>query len=160
MILVPLTQGLFAKVSREDYDKVVGYNWSAAGDRNGKYYAMRTEIRSGVRRTVRMHRLVAGAQHGQIVDHINGDTLDNTRANLRLCNALENSRNRKVRSDNQTGIKGVFVLRNRRFQARITVHGTEISLGVFTTTREAAMAYNSAALKTFGEFAKLNDITL
>jgi hypothetical protein len=157
---IPLTQGLFAEVSDEDFAELSQHRWCAARDHN-TYYAVRTKTNNGVHTHIRMHREVIKAEKGQIVDHKDRNTLNNTRGNLRICDALGNSRNRKVRSDSRTGLKGVYLItRYGRFQARITLGSDEVSLGVFPTAIEAAEAYNKAAKKHFGEYAFLNDTTL
>lgn len=89
---IPLTQGLYALVDAADYELLAKYSWHAKPDRNTVY--ARTRIPGGGPRML-MHRLLTGAQSGQLVDHINGNGLDNRRANLRLCTAAENIRNKQ-----------------------------------------------------------------
>ncbi len=103
-----------------------------------------------------LHRLVLGAKQGECVDHINGNKLDNRRANLRLCNNRENGRNRSgPAKSNLSGYRGVSW--NRGWFARINVEDKTIHLGRFKTKEQAAKAYDRAALQYFGAFAgKLN----
>jgi hypothetical protein len=114
----------------------------------------------GLKQTkVLMHRVITNAQTGMSVDHINGNKLDNRRANLRLCNSSENSRNRSLASINTSGYKGVtWHKQTQKWQAQIEVNGRNIHLGLHQSVILAAIAYNNAALKYFGEFAKLNAI--
>lgn len=102
------------------------------------------------------HRLVAGAVKGQLVDHINGDTLDNRLENLRLCSIKENSRNVRGR-EGTSRYKGVyFQKRARKWCASIRVDYKLIYLGLFELEEKAAEAYDLAAISHFGEFAKPN----
>ena len=86
------------------------------------------------------------------IDHINGDPLDNRIKNLRVCSHKENCRNRKGNN------KGVRQISSGKFSARITVNCKERYLGSFVTKKEALEAYNLAAKKYFGQFAKLNEV--
>lgn len=106
----------------------------------------------------KMQYLVLGdVPNGKIIDHINGDRKDNRVHNLRLVTKQQNLQNRAVSSANKSGYKGVFANRNRkRWCARITIDGKGMSLGTFDTKEQAALAYNAAASKHFGEYARLN----
>ena len=103
----------------------------------------------------KMHRIILNVTDPKIhVDHINGNTYDNRRSNLRLSNNMMNHANQKIRSDNKTGFKGV-TKRGTKYIARIGKAG-KIVLGYYTTPEEAAHAYDIAAIKLYGEYAKLN----
>lgn len=92
-----------------------------------------------------------------VVDHINGNTFDNRRANLRICTPAENSRNRKVQKNNKVGFKGVFEVRQSgKFQAVIYAGGERHYLGQFDCPFRAARAYDAKAKELHGEFASLN----
>jgi len=91
------------------------------------------------------------------VDHINGNTLDNRKNNLRICSRTENSRNTKLSKNNSTGYKGVtYYKRDGKYVAKITVDRKRIHIGYFTTLIEAATAYDLMARKHFGEYANIN----
>lgn len=106
-----------------------------------------------------MHRMILNAKNGDLVDHKNHNGLDNRRSNLRLCCNTKNHMNGQTHRDNQSGYKGVSMDKRRgNFRARIKHNGKEVWIGTFTTAKEAALAYNHAAVKYFGEFAKLNTI--
>lgn len=148
---IPLTQGKRALVDDVDYARVNALAWHAVRIR-GKWYAARR-----VPHMTYLHRFILNAPSGVLVDHINGDTLDCRRANLRFATALENQRNRGPQRNNQSGYKGVIFNReNRKFQARIQTHGKKTHIGYFASAEEAARAYDKFARVIHGEFAKLN----
>lgn len=151
---IVLSNGAVCKVDDDDYGKLSTYTWSCKSGR----YAMRCERARGDRfKNVQMHREVIGAKPGEIVDHINGDTFDNRKANLRICSQSQNMQNSTRRRDNVSGYKGVHP-NGRNWAAQIKVDGKQIYLGTFKTKEEAARVYNEAAAKHFGEFARVNDL--
>lgn len=96
MKLVPLTKGYFAKVDDEDYDRVLSCgSWYANEASPDMFYAAHTAYKNGKTQKIMMHRFIMDAQPGLVVDHINHDTLDNQKKNLRLCSHQENLKNRK-----------------------------------------------------------------
>lgn len=93
------------------------------------------------------------------VDHANRNSTDNKAVNLRLATVNQNQRNKKIQKNNTSGYKGVCWDKNRqKWKTHIHVDGKIINLGRFDTKEKAAIAYNEAALKYFGEFAYLNFI--
>lgn len=149
---ITLTKGQVAVVDDEDYEMLVtGSRWCVNGG-----YAFNAS-------RGRMHRLIVKAPAGVMVDHINGDKLDNRKENLRLCTNSTNQANRKA-ARGVSKFKGV-VLEHRKngrqfWKATIVLDGKATYLGSFATDLEAATAYNAAALAKFGEFANLNNLTL
>jgi hypothetical protein len=108
---------------------------------------------------VRLHRVITGAAKHQIVDHVNGDRLDNRRGNLRLTDRCGNARNSKFRSHNTSGYRGVYKCSyTGRWRAEIRVRGKGIKLGRFDDVRVAAAAYDEAARRLHGDFAVLNGV--
>lgn len=106
-----------------------------------------------------MHRYLMGDPTGLEVDHINLDTLDNRRSNLRVATRSQNAANRRRQSNNSSGYKGVSWNKERKkWHAYICVGRKHITLGRFNSIVQAARAYNDAALTFFGEYAKLNVI--
>jgi hypothetical protein len=152
MKLIELTKCKFAKVSNTDFEFINSFNWHFASG----YAARRKNSKS-----IYMHRVIVGIPIGKEVDHINGDKLDNRRSNLRICTHLENHHNEK-RVNTKTGFKGIYLYKNKygwsKWHARISVNDVYISLGYFKDKIDAALAYNKAAKKYYGELANLNII--
>jgi len=157
--LIPLTKGKYTIVDPDDYHWLSKYKWYASRDYN-KFYAIRAgpnrNGKSG--KSIRMHREVAKTPKGMECDHINGDSLDNRKANLRSATRMQNSWNRgKSLRIGHSKYKGVtFFKREQKWGAKICVDGRRISLGRFKDEIQAAKAYDKAAKKYFGEFAKPN----
>ena len=110
---------------------------------------------NGRKHSVFLHRFVVDPDPGWVVDHIDGDGLNNTRANLRICTGADNARNRRLHRNNSTGYRGVYA-RGLGFDARIRHEGRLLFLGTFPTAEEAGRVRDQAALEYFGEFASLN----
>ena len=153
---IPLTQGNFALVDDEDFDWLNQWHWHAHSQK-GRFYAARNKGTHPFTTLIRMHRQIMNAPGNLHVDHINGNTLDNRRENLRLCTRSENGRNQRKRSDNTTGYKGVVLTKSgMKYYAKIVVHQQMIYLGCYATAEEAARAYDEAAKKYHGPFARTN----
>lgn len=152
MIEVPLTQGQIATVDASDADAVNQFKWSAVR-RPGTYYARRTV--NGKHEY--LHQFLMKPSEGLVVDHIDGDGLNNSRANLRVCSQAENMRNSRLRAHNKSGYRGVCwdVSRNR-WRAYINSERRSHYLGMFSCPIEAAIARDVAALELHGEYAALN----
>lgn len=145
--LIPLTKGKFAKVDNEDFDKLKDINW-CYGD-GGKYVFNRN--------LGKLHRYLMKAPKGKVVDHINHDTLDNRRSNLRLCSKSQNAMNTKKINNCTSIFKGVYYnSRVSKYISRIKKNGKDISLGYFDDEISAGKAYDLRAVELFGEFAYLN----
>lgn len=153
---IPLTRGLVALVDDEDFEWLSQWRWTSISGPNVSY--ARRRFRSAGRRViVPMHRAIMDAPAGTFVDHINGDGLDNRRANLRLSSNSENQRNRGPSKLNRTGFKGVCLDSERGcFRVFIQVENISVSLGRFDCPAEAARAYDAAARRLHGAFARLN----
>lgn len=148
MANIRLSGGQSVQIDDEDAALLTSRRWYAVR-RGSRLYA-----ESASHPQILMHRLILGeACKGSVVDHINGDGLDNRRVNLRVCTQRENARNRLA----VRGLRGVsWRPAYGTWRARIMVDRKEIHLGSFETEREAAHAYNAAASEHFGKFAKLN----
>lgn len=147
---IPLTRGLSATVDRDLFEDLSRFNWLAHEHQPGKFYAAR-RTRSAY---LYMHRVIAGAGDSVIVDHINGEKLDNRRANLRFCTRPQNQWNSGPRTGRFKGVH--WAKRDRRWVAQIAANGRRINLGSFLDEVEAARAYDAAARDLHGEFAHQN----
>lgn len=156
-IEIPLTQGQVAIIDCEDWEKVKGYNWQAVyNTKTRSFYASTGICNNGIQRTIRMHRFLLNAPRGKQVDHINHDTLDNRKSNLRLCNNSQNQRNSRLRMDNSSGYRGVK-RHGSRWRADIACNNHRQLLGVFDSPEEAYNAYREVAARLHGDFAYLKD---
>ena len=151
---VPLTKGYVAVIDAADVGLVEGFNWCALLTR-GKVYAARADCSGPKQRTVRLHRVIMSAPPGLEVDHIDGDSLNNRRANLRIVTHAENSRNQRISPKSKSGVKGVCHNKaTGKWQAQIKLHGKKYHLGHFTDIKEAQAAYAFASKKLHGEFGR------
>jgi len=142
---IPLSQGKFALVDDDDYEWISKKKWYFRG--NG--YA--------AHRGVLMHRAILKTPKGMSTDHIDGNKLNNQKSNLRICTHTENIQNSKRNSGNVSGYKGVSQDKARgRWRAYIKSNKRMIHLGYFLTAEDAAHAYDEAARKYHGEFARTN----
>lgn len=157
--LIPCSRGFVARVDPEDYDLVADSIWvSANGARPGRadyFQPVKNIIIDGRRSALSMGRTIMPPPEGLQIDHINGDPFDNRRANLRHCTADENKRNRRAFVNGVSGFKGVLRHGNL-WRAVIHIDKRRIDLGGFRTEAAAAAAYDAAAAKLHGDFAKLN----
>lgn len=155
-IEIPLSRGLVTLIDKEDFPLVGRFKWYAGRNKN-RFYACR-RIRKGVGGLLYLHRFLLDPPLGFSVDHKNGDSLDNRRENLRIATQQQNNQNQRVRAGKKTSIfKGVsFHKDTNKWQVKIKGPEKEIHLGLYLSEEEAAMAYDRAARKIFGEFAKCN----
>jgi hypothetical protein len=160
MKLIPLTQGQFAKVDDEDYERVNKFRWCANWMNGKSFYAIHSYRRdNGTHTGMSMHRLVMGAKNGQNVDHIHHDTLDNRKSELRICTQSQNLMNKGKSRNNTSGFKGVSWRKDcKKWIALIRKENKTYNLGYFSTKEEAAIAYDQKAKELHGEFAFLNFI--
>lgn len=149
-------------VDAEIYDIVKWHRWSCSG-----HYAarrQRADEAGGSSKRIYLHRFVyeffnGAIPPGLVVDHINKDGYDNRRSNLRLVTVGENALNKRLRSDNKSGYRGVsFDKRRNRWIAAISRDGQQKNLGLYDTARSAALAYNIAAEQLHGRFAQFNEV--
>lgn len=153
---IPLSKGKVALIDAKDYELVSQFKWQY----HYRGYAYSQTYLGGGRKNAKykkiwMHRLITGCPEDKIVDHISRDKLDNRRSNLRICTQAQNQMNSKLRDTNSSGYRGV-TKDKYGWIARIGINGKRVYLGWFMDKEEAAMAYDKAAKKQYGNFAKLN----
>lgn len=156
---IELTQNNVTLVDDGDYDFLNQHKWHCSPKRDRSQYACRV-IKQ---KPIRMHNIIMNPPEGYVVDHINGDGLDNRRENLRICKDIENRHNRRKLKKTISSFKGVTFRKERPYgicvwKARITVNNKLIHIGYFKTEKEAANAYNRMAIKNYGQYALLNKI--
>lgn len=145
------TGGIGVSIDNGDFPLVMSRKWYI--NKNG-YVASDKSPRC------LLHRLILNFPKGN-VDHANGNKLDNTRGNLRICNQSQNTANARKRKTNKSGYKGVSLDNrnpNYKWVANLTKNYKHIYVGAYKTKEQAAKAYNERALGEFGEFANLNKI--
>jgi hypothetical protein len=156
IITIPITKGLFVTINSEDYELVLPYSWYAKKGKNTYYAANKNKS------VIYMHRLILGLTDPNLKgDHIDHNGLNNCRNNLRVATNSQNNFNAvKRRGHASTKYKGIYYDRSReKWACEIKVNKKKKYIGRFKSEVKAALAYNEAALKYYGEFAHLNDIT-
>lgn len=178
LIIESKTHGRFVILyDSVDEEKVNKHTWHIVKAHNGQFY-VNTHVphpdggyeknRPGTKRKtlLQFHRYILNAPKGKVVDHINGNPLDNRKKNLRLVTHRQNSQNqakaRTWRGKSTTSqYRGVTKrdenrYRSKPWMARVTVNGKGKHIGYYATEEEAAKAWDEHALKTWGEYARLN----
>lgn len=145
-------------IDDEDFDKLSKLKWQAQYDlKNGNFYAVSMQKVSGKLYQRRMHRILMAAEKGHLVDHKDGNSLNNQKANLRLCDSQQNGANARPITGGTSKYKGVcWSKRGQKWVVQVTSKGVRHHIGRFTDEVEAAKAYNDAAILHHGEFAYLN----
>lgn len=162
-----LSQGKFAAVDWSDLHIVASKKWHTTAD---GYAATGTRKQTGERSILRMHRLIMDAKAGQTVDHIDFDTINNRRTNLRFVSASQNMQHTRGWANRKySKFKGVTRhvcskcngMHKKKWTAQITVNRKLYNLGAFEFEEDAAKAYDAAAKSNYGEYAYLNfpDVT-
>lgn len=157
MKTIKLSQGKVALVDDEDYERVNQHKWYAYKHR-GQYYAQRNVYENGKQSPEQMHRFILESKPDDpMVDHKDNVGLNNQRSNLRPCTNGQNMMNRKKNQKGSSIYKGVHTRKDSdKFFVRIQINGKKTSIGFFENENDAGRAYNDAAIKHYGEFAKLN----
>lgn len=150
-------------IDESDLPLVSQFTWTlATTSASDRHVYAKTGGKNTNGKTILMHRLIMGVTDpGLVVDHINGNTLDNRRSNLRICTPQQNIRNQRRSKTKGVSYRGNSNpgAKSKPWVARAYDRGQNIHLGYFATKLEAARAYNEAAVRLYGEFASLNDLT-
>jgi hypothetical protein len=151
--MVPLTQGKWTKIDIVDWPRASMFMWCSQQTQDGAWYAVGTPY--GKQKPTGLHRFLLDAPDGREVDHWDGNGLNNTRRNLRVCTHVQNMANKAKWTEGPSKFKGVTVSVDGWF-AKISNHGLSIALGVFSSEVEAARVYDEAARQLYGEFSRPN----
>lgn len=149
---VPLTQGAFALIDDCDAELILPRRWHCKTRQNGTQYAGTNIKGEGRYHWVAMHRLILSPPPGVVIDHIDGNGLNNTRSNLRICSQKQNMANRRGYGKSQ--FLGVAYNPGRQFPWAVQCAGQYV--GSFIDEIQAAAAYDYVAKARHGEFARLN----
>lgn len=158
--IIPLSNGKGRMIVDEgSYEYLSQFTWSLS-----HYgYAVRRGRKSlgeNVQQIVYAHREIINAEKGMDVDHINGDRTDNRKSNLRLCTRSQNLQNMGSKPGTSS-YKGVSWAKDRqKWRVSLRVNNKNINVGDFENEEEAALAYNVAASRAYGEYARLNVVTV
>lgn len=153
-----LGDGEYTIVEPADYYRLGHLKWHLKGSNAKKFYAVR-DVKTGPGKTrqLGLHREIMNEPKGLLVDHHNGNSLDNRMANLRPATSAQNVQNRPKRKNASSRFIGVcYNKRSKKWTANISYKGRKRWLGAFDNEIDAARAYNEAALKYYGEFARIN----
>lgn len=141
----------FAFVDDEDFEEVNKYRWIAQRGGNNWYASARINKKS-----VLMHRFIINPPANMCIDHINHNSLDNTKSNLRICSHAENMRNRQKHKNTSSSFIGVHSTHKNKWMAKIEYMGKVYKLGVFDTEEDAAIARDKKAIEFDDKFISLN----
>ena len=179
MPFIELTRGYEVEIDQDDYELIqtVG-KWYTSNTKTMYAEKRLTENQLNIineylitnnrnpisKKTLMMHRLIMNANSDQIIDHIDGNGLNNKKENLRFVTKSENSQNKKRKSTSSSKYKGVYYAATEknnlkkpwRAYIKDSKSNKKITLGHFLTEEEAAKAYDQKAIELFGEFARLN----
>lgn len=140
------TFGEFVSViDSDDFERCSTISWSVNKFCNN-YYCVNNKI--GL-----LHRFISLAEENEEIDHVDGDTMNNRKENLRPTNRLGNMRNRKLHENNKSGKAGVIKY-GKRWMAYIKLNGIQKNLGYFNDFEEAVNARKIAETKYYGEFLR------
>ena len=152
-----LGEGHWTILEQADYYRLRKYRWIVYGGGNNLYAVRLKIVKPNRTWQISMHREIMNAPKGVLVDHRNCDSLDNRRSNLRFATRTENIRNRRKMKNSRSQYIGVYFSKQKgKWETRIMYQRKRIYLGRYDCQIDAAHAYDKAAKKYFGEFARLN----
>lgn len=148
---IPLTRGRYAIVDAEDFEELSEHKWCLI-NRGESVYAGRRE--KG--KFISMHREIMKTPEGMVVDHIDGNGLDNRKGNMRNCTKAQNSYNSRPRGGHSGFVGVMYRKRSGKYEAVVGFKGKKVYAGEFDDPTEAARARDRLARRLQGEFAYLN----
>lgn len=154
--VIPLTKGYEAIVDDIDYERVNKLSWYAAfAHKNDAFPRAVSQIKQ---KRIYLHRFILNASPDSIVDHVDGNPLNNKKSNLRFCNKSGNALNAGARKRNKTGYRGIYktpLSKKNPYIARITIEKKLYHIGCFPTLESAIAAYNKFLLESNNPFIRL-----
>ena len=153
---IPLSRGMVALVDDDDFERVNRFKWHVTKGRNDFYAERNLRVNEGKGRQL-LHSFLLPHRKGLHVDHINHNTLDNRRDNIRICTVSQNHMNRRKGTGTTSKYKGVYWhTAAGMWQVATKKNYKRIFIGYFKDEEDAARAYDAKATELFGEFALLN----
>jgi hypothetical protein len=151
MINIPISSNKYTSVDDEDADFINQWHWSF----NGKYVVRGQrygERKYNKQHKIYLHRIVSNAPNDKIVDHIDKNTLNNQKNNLRICSQVENQQNRKKSKNNTSGYNGIYWHKiGKKWMAYITYQGKRIHCGLHDNIEQALKARKDTELKLWNK---------
>jgi hypothetical protein len=144
-------------IDDEDAERVLAHSWwvSSSPETDGRVLCFSTEIK---RKKIKLHRFIMGDPPGQVVDHWDGNRLNNKKTNLRACSIGENSKNIRMSLSNKSGYRGVSWSKDmEKWRATISLNGKTQHLGYFDDPERASAAYEEAAELFYGDNRRLEE---
>lgn len=146
-VFIPLTQNQVTVIDLEDYELVRKYKWSAAKYKNSFYAVNSTYISKTKKCNIKLHRLIMNFPKNMMIDHIDGNGLNNCKSNLRVCTAQQNTWNlKRINLD-----RSLYLFPNNKWQVKIRINGKMTHLGMFSTKEEAREIRNKNIIKHRGK---------
>ncbi|HCI29573.1 MAG TPA: hypothetical protein DE117_05295 [Fervidobacterium sp.] len=149
-------------IDKEDEHLLKEFKWYKEKQQSGYYFMATYKQKNGIKIKIKLHRLIAGAtkiidgvvyNSGLLVDHIDRNTLNNTKSNLRMCTRSQNAMNSKVGRDNSSGYKGVSWKKDKqKWKAYLNINGKQVHLGYYDNIEDAVLSRINGARLIFGEF--------
>lgn len=151
-IKILLTQDLYSIIDLDDFEKVKLYKWFAHKNKNSVYVETNM-IKNGKYTTVKLHRFLMNCPFDKIIDHIDGNGLNNCKSNLRICNHSQNNMNKRIPITNTSGFKGVsYYKKTNNWTSQLMIKKKTLYFGRFIEPEEAYLVYLLACIFYFGEF--------
>lgn len=149
------------QIDDDDFERVSKIAWYANNVKGKPIRIVATPPEFGSKHII-LSRFIIGFPNGLFVDHKDRNPLNNCKSNLRICTHAQNNCNRSIQKGNTKGIKSVATVKRKngpdRYVASISLNNTKKHIGTFDTEKQAALAYNEAAKKYYGEYANLNKV--